>query len=78
MLKTRSDNQTWLVSQPDHGGVAGYLAAGERLVGCPSGDHSAIEEAYTSRTSESSKAVIKINHGRKRFIRCSNSGSRLE
>ena len=27
MLKTRSDNQTWLVSQPDHGGVAGYLAA---------------------------------------------------
>ena len=27
MLKTRRDEQTWLVSQPDHGAVAGYLAA---------------------------------------------------
>ena len=27
MLKTHRDNHTWLVSQPDHGGVAGYLAA---------------------------------------------------
>ncbi len=27
MLKTHRDNRTWLVSQPDHGRVAGYLAA---------------------------------------------------
>lgn len=27
MLKTRRNGQTWLVSQPDHGAVAGYLAA---------------------------------------------------
>ncbi len=27
MLKTYRDNRTWLVSQPDHGRVAGYLAA---------------------------------------------------
>ena len=27
MLKTQRENQTWLVSQPDHGRVAGYLAA---------------------------------------------------
>ena len=27
VLKTHRDNRTWLVSQPDHGRVAGYLAA---------------------------------------------------
>ena len=27
MLRTQRDNTTWLISQPDHGRVAGYLAA---------------------------------------------------